>query len=463
LDAQDDLRRAARAIFDATLTDLDARAATRRALDFKRGRLNILDAEFNLNARPLAIYSIAIGKAAAAMASALDETLGDALAGGVVSAPPSPKVQLSERWQLFAGGHPLPNEASLEAARAAFKLLGAADREPHALVIFLISGGGSAMLEWPRDESITLADLRAANQSLVSCGARIDEINCVRRALSSVKGGGLSACAMRAAQISLIISDTNPDEPHNVASGPTFAFSPEPHALARIIAHYGLAATLPPSVFRAVRQQAHSYQPEIVHASTLRRHHVLLDNERALVRASEIAAARGFAVEVARDISEQHVAVGASLLVSRLFDLHRKEGGRPVCLVSGGEFSCPVRGEGVGGRNAETVMRCAFEIESQLAPSSPDAKTRIDASRTFDAAVRVAALSAGTDGIDGNSPAAGALCDDTTLARARARSLDARKFLEASDAHTFFATLGDAVHTGATGTNVRDLRLLLAQ
>jgi len=427
---------------------MDARAAVRRALNLANGRLTILDAEFDLNAQPLAIYSIAIGKAAGAMASAVDEMLGDALAGGVVSAPPM-GVWLSERWRVFAGGHPLPNEASLEAARAAFALLRAAEAEPRALVIFLISGGGSAMLEWPRDESVALAELRAANGALVSCGANIDEINSVRRAFSSVKGGGLGARAPRAAQISLIISDTKPGEPHNVASGPTFPFTHESHDASQIVKRYQLDARLPASILRAVNQKRPP-RTETDRAAALRRHHVLLDNERALVRAAEAAAALGFAVEIARDISEQAVAEGAALMVSRLFDLRRREGGRPVCLISGGEFSCPVRGTGIGGRNAETVLRCAFEIEARVARSPSDAATR------------VVAFSAGTDGIDGNSSAAGALCDDATLIRARTLSLDARKFLEASDAHTFFAALGDAVTTGATGTNVRDVRLLLA-
>jgi hydroxypyruvate reductase len=273
----------------------------------------------------------------------------------------------------------------------------------------------------------------------------------VRRVFSSVKGGGLSARAGRAAQISLIISDTKQDEPHNVASGPTFPFAHESHQPSEIVKRYGLAARLPGSILRAVNQP-HRPHAETDRVAALRRHHVLLDNERALARAAEVAAALGFTVEIARDVSEQAVAEGAALLVSRLFDLRRREGGRPVCLISGGEFSCPVRGAGVGGRNAETILRCAFEIEAQAARSSSGATT----------AGRVVALSAGTDGIDGNSPAAGALCDDATLARARALSLDAQKFLEASDAHTFFAALGDAVTTGATGTNVRDLRLLLA-
>jgi len=450
LNAQDDLRRAARAIFDTTLVSMDARAAVRRALDFTNGRLPILDTEFDLNARPRVIYSVAVGKAAGASASALDEVLGDALACGVVSAPPL-SIGLSGRWRVYAGGHPLPNEASLDAARAAFDLLRAADAQTHALVIFLISGGGSAMLEWPRDESITLAELRAANRALVSCGAGIDEINSVRRAFSSVKGGGLSARAGRAAQISFIISDTKPDEPYNVASGPTFAFSHESLEPSEIVSRYGLAARLPASILRVVNQPRVSHT-ETAHPAALRRHHVLLDNERALVRAAEVAAAHGFAVEIARDVSEQAVEEGAALLVSRLFDLRRRERGRAVCLISGGEFSCPVRGAGVGGRNAETVLRCAFELETHAARSSSGAAT-----------TRIVALSAGTDGIDGNSPAAGALCDDTTLSRARALSLDAQKFLEASDAHTFFATLDDAITTGATGTNVRDLRLLLAK
>ncbi|HEX9919028.1 MAG TPA: MOFRL family protein, partial [Pyrinomonadaceae bacterium] len=297
--------------------------------------------------------------------------------------------------------------------------------------------------------SITLAELREANHALVSCGASIDEVNAVRRAFSAVKGGGLSTRAARAAQISLIISDTTPDAPHNVASGPTFVLPHEPHDPSEIVKRYGLAARLPASILHAVGQPRPS-NAETARASALQRHHVLLDNERALVRAAEVAAAHGFAVEIAREVSEQAVEEGAALLVSRLWDLRRREEGRPVCLVSGGEFSCPVRGAGVGGRNAETVLRCAFELEARAAPPSSGAATP------------VVALSAGTDGIDGNSPAAGALCDNTTLARARTLSLDARKFLDTSDAHTLFAALGDAITTGATGTNVRDLRLLLA-
>jgi len=266
-----------------------------------------------------------------------------------------------------------------------------------------------------------------------------------------VKGGGLSAHAGRATQISLIISDTNRDEPYNVASGPTFTFPSESPDPWEIVNRYRLASSLPASVLRAVNHP--QFDRSEMDQTVLRSHHILLDNNDALERAAEVARALGFRVEIARDVSEQPVEEGTDALVSRLFELQsraRARGGQRVCLISGGEFSCPVRGAGVGGRNAETILRCAIEVESHVA--------RFPAEATH-----IVALSAGTDGIDGNSPAAGAWCDETTLARGRALSLDARNFLDTSDAHTFFAALGDTITTGATGTNVRDLRLLLAE
>jgi len=180
---------------------------------------------------------------------------------------------------------------------------------------------------------------------------------------------------------------------------------------------------------------------------------VLLDNAGACAAAVRAARARGFAVEFARDVVEQHVAEGASELASRLLALYAREGARGVCLISGGEFSCPVRGRGTGGRNSETALRVAFEFEKTLAGRE---------SRAGLVPAHAVALCAGTDGIDGNSPAAGALADETTVTRARERGLDARKFLDESGAYTLFDNLGDAVNTGRTGTNVRDLRILLA-
>ena len=442
-----ELRRAAREIFEDALAAVDARRAVLDAVEFDGAALRVGDAHFGLRGGRLKVYSVALGKAAAAMASALDERLGGALAGGVLSSPPF-DFKLSERWRVYEGGHPLPNEKSLQAARAAFELLREAD-EAGALVVFLVSGGGSAMLELPRDERLTLEELREANRVLVSCGAPIDEVNAVRRALSAVKGGGLAARAPRAKQVTLVVSDVSTGRAYDVASGPTLSAPPDAPNVADIIARYGLASKLPPPVLRALGK-AGTRSPSQTSPAAERTFKALLDNAAACEAAVRAARGRGFAVEFARDISEQHVGEGAAELVARLLTLYAREGeadGRGVCLISGGEFSCPVRGGGTGGRNSETALRVAFEFEKVSAGLTPR---------------HLVAHCAGTDGIDGNSPAAGALADETTVARARAKGLDARKFLDGSDAYTLFDRLGDAVVTGATGTNVRDLRVLLA-
>jgi hydroxypyruvate reductase len=398
-----------------------------------------------------------VGKAAAAMASALDERLGERLVGGVLSAPPT-DLKLAPRWRIFDGGHPLPDESSLEAARAAFKLLRDAD-DTDSLVIFLVSGGGSAMIEWPRNVRLTLADLRETNRVLVSCGANISEVNAVRRALSAVKGGGLSACAPLATQITLIVSDVGDGRASDVASGPTLAPPADAPGVKQVVARYNLTSTLPRSVLRALEescgQQTQSRSPDAP-----RRQFILLDNERACVAAVESARGRGFVVELARDLVEQPVDAGAAALVARLVELQRRAGNRGVCLISGGEFACPVRGAGVGGRNTETALRCAFEFEKIVRGQSAGG---LRGQSGGEALRGMVALCAGTDGIDGNSPAAGALADTTTLSRAREKGLDAARFLDESDAYSFFDLLGDAVLTGPTGTNVRDVRILLAR
>ncbi|MDT4897312.1 MAG: glycerate 2-kinase [Acidobacteriota bacterium] len=439
------LHRAAREIFLEALHGVDAREAVRRAASLDGSHLKLVKTTVDLTNHPTGIYSVAIGKAARPMASALSEMLGERLAAGVIAAPTS-DTSLSDRWRVFEGGHPLPNQASLDAARAAFDLLRRAESE-RAPVIFLISGGGSALMEWPREEGTTLEELRAINDALISCGANIVEINAVRRAISAVKGGGLERRAPNCAQISLIVSDTNAGEEKIVASGPTFDPPTDSSEAAAVIARYELEASLPASILRAIRHcsekmVAPSHYP-------LREHYVLLDNECALASAAEAARSRGFAVEIAHDVVEQAIAEGCSLLLAQLLDLSRRASRehRGVCLISGGEFACPVRGSGVGGRNAESALRWAIELDARAGDSG------------FSHAV---ALSIGTDGVDGNSPAAGALCDETTIKRARRFNLDAHHFLDESNAYNFFQPLGDAIITSPTGTNVRDLRIMLA-
>lgn len=453
MDKASELQHAAYEIFTEALRDVDAGRAVRAAVQLNDTRLTVVDSEFDLNVYA-DVCAVAIGKAGRVLAAALSDVLGAKLAHGIVSAPVS-HVALPAQWQAFAGGHPLPDEESLAAGRAARGLLAAAD-VPDALVLFLLSGGGSAMLEWPRDARVTLADLRATNRALVTCGATIAEINTVRRALSAIKGGGLSALAPHAAQVSLIVSDTNPDEAAHVASGPTYAptqLTAPAHQVVNVLARYQLRQQLPATVLSALDEThgaAELADSDAQTAGALRRHYVLLDNERAKAAAVTAAQTRGFIVDMCDDLIEAPVEVGCRELVARLLRLRRERtDGRGICLISGGEFVCTVRGAGVGGRNLEAALRSAFEFDAR-------------ADEIARAGWRVAALHAGTDGVDGNSPAAGACADETTLRRARALKLDTADFLARSDAYNFFRPLGDAIETGPTGTNVRDLRILLA-
>jgi len=395
-----ELQRHAREIFDHALSSVDPRQAVRNAhLDLPSGP----------------IYSIAIGKAATSMARGLEDALGDKLTAPVL---------------IAVGGHPLPDENSLASARATFALLDRANAE-EATVVFLISGGGSAMIECPVSDEISLADLRAANRTLISCGASIAEVNAVRRTFSAVKGGGLVRRVPRAQTFTLIVSDTNPGDEANVASGPTLNPPRDSPKAIDVVEHYRLETVLPESIMRVLRQQRPS-------TATVGSHLVLLDNNTALTTAHDKAIELGFSCTILSDICEQPVATGCELLLSNLLTSSTQ------CAVSGGEFACPVRGDGSGGRNLETVLRWAIGLANECGKGP-----------------HLVVLSAGTDGIDGNSPAAGAIADETTIQRAQNLGLDADQYLARSDSYSFFERLNDLIVTGPTGTNVRDLRILL--
>ena len=400
-----DLHLYARAIFDHALSAVDPREAVKHA---------------SLDLPPGPIYSIAIGKAAASMAHGLEDALSDRLTAPVL---------------IAAGGHPLPDEKSLAAAQAAFALLDRANAEA-ATVVFLISGGGSAMIEWPVSDEISLADLRAANKTLISCGASIAEVNAVRRAFSAVKGGGLARRVPRASTFTLIVSDTNPGDEASVASGPTLSPPPDAPKAIDVVQHYQLEPVLPESIMKAVRRTGTTSRP--ANGS----HRVLLDNQTAIKAAWLKALDLVTLVSRAVDVCEQEIQQGCDLLLANL--KFRPKDDATLCVVSGGEFSCPVRGDGRGGRNLETVLRCAIALDKDRGKGP-----------------KLVVLSAGTDGIDGNSPAAGAIADETTVQRARQLGLDPQQYLAESDSYSFFERLNALVVTGPTGTNVRDLRILL--
>jgi hydroxypyruvate reductase len=405
----------ARAIFDHALSSVDPRVAVKQAIT-------------HLDLAPHSIYSVAIGKAATGMALGLEDALDDKLTAGVIV---STSRYDSLRWQNFVGGHPVPNEESLAAARAAFALLDRANAE-QATIIFLISGGGSAMIEWPVSDEISLADLRKANEALVTCGARIGEVNSVRRAFSAVKGGALARRAPRAQMFTLIVSDTNRGDEASVASGPTLPTPGDAPNAIEVVEQYGLESVLPGSIVKAVRRATNTT------SAISGAHQVLLGNWTAIEAARKKALELGFHCVTPQHICEQPIEEGCDLLLSTLATQPVE---KRVAVISGGEFSCPVRGNGLGGRNLETVLRCAMRLDK--------------------ASQHTVVVSAGTDGIDGNSPAAGAIADETTIGRARNLGLDPADFLARSDSYTFFAQLNDLLITGPTDTNVRDLRILL--
>lgn len=444
------LRTAAREIFNEALRATDAGDGVRRSVRINSTILSVCGQAIDLNDRK--IFSIAIGKAAAPMSSALEQQLGESFAGGFMSGPvPGPEILklksmsewiLKTRWRWCEGGHPLPTQSSILAATEAFALLERANKD-RGLIIFLISGGGSAMIESPITDEISLSDLRAANNALINCGASIGEINSVRRAFSAVKGGGLSVRAPNCDQITLIVSDVPEGEERNVASGPTLAPQPNAPRALEVLAKYNLRSQLPEPILRAIDTEIS--EPADAFESPVRKHFVLLNNHTALEAAAQAARKRGFIAEIATDISDQPIEEGCKKLQERLKAVrakHRNDAGI-VCLLSGGEFACPVSGAGMGGRNLETALRFATT-------------TNADAPDTV-------ALCAGTDGVDGNSPAAGAIIDNTSMTRARSIGLDSNDFLQRSDSYSFFVALGDIINTGVTGTNVRDLRILLAR
>lgn len=437
---ESELTRLARDIFLSALKKVDAGQAINDAVRLRENILTVAGEQIDLS-KFSGVYAVAIGKAAYPMAAALDRILHWHIRAGLVSGTrqPSDGHKLGNAWSQFEGGHPLPNEASISAARACLEMLEKADTEA-ALVIFLISGGGSAMMEAARDPDVTLSELRETNHVLVTSGASISEINSVRRAISAIKGGGLARKAPNCRQITLLISDTLADDITSIASGPTLkpaAGLPDADA---VVKKYELESHLPVRI-RELILNKQAEEGTFPSASTA---HVLLDNSTATRAAAEAATSAGLLVEAGRNEYDASIDVGCKALLDKCIAKKKAASDeKTVCLISGGEFGCEVVGNGVGGRNSETVLRLALLAEEK----------EMEAEFAF--------LSAGTDGIDGNSPAAGGVADHCSLQKATKMGFDPRSFLADSDSFTFLDRIGASIMTGPTGTNVRDIRLLL--
>jgi len=386
---------------------------------------------------------IAIGKAAHAMVDGLAPVVagfrGGVKFGGIVSAPTQPERPL-DRLRYFVGGHPIPNEASLQAGRAILEELQSCDER--ALVFFLLSGGGSALVELPIDPAQTLEDVQELYSALVTCGAPIADLGKVRRHLSAVKGGRLAAAAGRATKITLAVSDVPKRQEAALASGPTI---PDPTTVddaMQVIAKYELRGRLPRRICEWIDAGKMRETPKSGDAAFFNAHFsLLLGMDDLFHPAHRAAESLGFITCCDNSTDDWPVVDAAGYLLKQLEEFAAMHAGRRVALIADGEVSSPVTGPGIGGRNAAFVLSCAERI----------------------AGTRVAVLSAGTDGIDGNSFAAGAVADGETMARATELGMDAAEYFRASDAFTFFSRLDDAVVTGPTGNNLRDLRVLLRE
>jgi glycerate 2-kinase len=433
------VKQTAERVFRHTLAAIDIPSALTRKLD-RRGSL-LCAAGSDIDLREFReVVGIAFGKAALAMARGLHEVLTPEFPPDEILVVPAAPSSPLRGWKTFVGGHPLPTAESFAAGRAILERLALCDEG--TLIFFLISGGGSSLVEQPLDPGMTLADFQQLHSALVTCGAPIEEINVVRKHLSATKGGRLAAAAARSMKITFAISDVPEGEESALASGPTVPDPTTVDDVERIVRKYGLLAKLPESVRELIEGRAFGETPKDGDAAFARSRFEILLGERELLHAAHhCCEAEGFTCLVDTETDNWPLEKAAEHLLAQLEILKKENPRRRVAIFAGGEVSSPVTGQGIGGRNSAFVLACVPKIAGK----------------------KIAVLSAGTDGVDGNSPAAGAVADGQTLARAQAMGLDAGEYLRRSDAHGFFARIDDAIVTGPTGNNLRDLRILLAE
>ncbi|MFN9480965.1 MAG: glycerate kinase [Betaproteobacteria bacterium] len=423
-DAASEPRAFLRSLFDAAVAAVDPARIVPRHLDGlprrHRGRTVVLGA----------------GKASAAMAQAVERCWDGPIEGLVVTR--YGHALPCERIEIVEAAHPVPDAAGLAVSRRMMELarsLTADDR-----VIALISGGGSALLTLPAD-GISFEDKRAVNAALLKSGANIGEMNCVRRHLSAITGGRLGAACGPASVLTLVLSDVPTDDPAVVASGPTIADTSTVANAIEILRRYKIE--LPPAVqaFLAARAAQPVAAPT---ALGPREHRMIATAQHALEAAAAVARAAGIAPLIlggsiegeSRDVALVHAGI------ARQIAQHGQPARAPAVILSGGETTVTVRGDGRGGRNMEFALALAIAL---------------------DGAPGIHALACDTDGIDGVEDAAGSLIAPDTLTRMRAVGIDPRAALARNDAYPPFAALGDLVVTGPTHTNVNDFRAILIQ
>jgi len=378
---------------------------------------------------------IGAGKACAAMAQAVEKNWAGELSGLVVTrygyAVPCLRIEIVE------AAHPVPDAAGMQAAQRMLKLVSGLSEDD--LVLCLISGGGSALLPLPAP-GLTLEMKQTVSKSLLKSGATISEMNCVRRHLSAIKGGRLGAACHPAAVLTLLISDVPGDRPIDIASGPTVGDPTTSADALGIVRRYGIEL---PAEVRDVLESGRGESikpgdPRLARATV----RTIATPQMALEAAAAVAREAGFAVHILSDAIEGEARdVGKVLAgITQQVVNHGQPFEAPCILLSGGETTVTVRGNGRGGRNVEFLLSLAIAL---------------------DGLPGVYGLAGDTDGVDGQEEIAGARFGPDTMARAWAKGFSPKDVLAANDAHSFFTALGDSVVTGPTLTNVNDFRAIL--
>jgi glycerate 2-kinase len=435
------MRKDAVSILNSALKSVHAETAVKRCCSstphlFQAGKISFDFARFQN------IYVIGAGKASAHMAKAIEDLMLPRIQEGLVVIKYGHGVDL-KKIRLIEAGHPVPDENGRLAASHLLELAGKACKND--LILCLISGGGSALLPLPA-QGLTLADKQKTIETLLACGASIDEINTLRKHMSLIKGGRLAQKAYPATLVTLIVSDVPGDRLDVIASGPTVADPSTFHDCMKIIAKYQLEDKLPGRVmdlFRAgtlgkIEETPKPQDPVLAQTINL----IVGSNADALSAAKQKAENLGYHAMIlssiicgnTRDAALFHAAIAKEIRKSANPLLP------PACILSGGETTVRLTGRGLGGRNQEFALVAAIEVENQE---------------------NIVILSAGTDGTDGPTDAAGAMVDSETIPRAVISGLDPEKFLTQNDSYHFFQKTDDLIITGPTGTNVMDLRVVL--
>ena len=435
------LRRDARKIFMAGVERVEPARAVKSFVHLEDHTLTVNMREYDLN-QIENIYTVGAGKAAAPMALAVEQILGNRLNEGLINTKYGHGLPLN-RIKLKEAGHPLPDEAGMRGAGAILSLIEKAKEED--LIICLISGGGSALLPLPV-EGISLEEKQETTSLLLGCGATIQEINAIRKHISRIKGGRLAEASWPARLVTLILSDVVSDPLDVIASGPTVPDESTFEDCLAIVKKYKLKSKVSPSIRNYLHEGAGGRKedtPKPGNVCFTRTQNVIIGSNIQAIMASDSEARQlGYHPLILSSLIEGETRQVAKVHAAIVKEVIRTGNPitRPACLISGGETTVTLRGEGKGGRNQEFVLAAALEMK--------DLKMTV-------------ILSGGTDGTDGPTDAAGALADGNTVRRSLMKGMDPAAYLDRNDSYNFFFKLGDLLITGPTRTNVMDLRIII--